>query len=155
MFTISRVPSMHVLCMAGEPCMYHAWKGEPCMVHAWKGGAHACIMHERENHARSMHGMVDLCMYHAWYMHPCMEYVETCMFHVQNFQQGCYKLELVRAKSVSYSTVATCLLLVAHRWNYCTRNFDICCAYHSGEIHVLRTSHCCICFHNTCLYTVV
>ena len=21
-------------------------------------------------------------------MHPCMEYVETCMFHVQNFQQG-------------------------------------------------------------------
>ena len=41
----------------------------------------------------------------------------------------------------SYGTVAICLLLVAHRWDYHTTTFDSCCAYRSGKIHVLRISY--------------
>ena len=36
--------------------------------------------------------------------------------------------------------------MVTHRWNCHTRKFDSCCAYRSGEIRVLRTSPCSICF---------
>ena len=64
--------TMHASCMeGGDSCMHQAWKGEPCMFHGWNG--------------RRVHVS---CMIHAWYMHPCMKYVETCMFQVQNFQQG-------------------------------------------------------------------
>ena len=59
--------------------------GAKIIVYSIRGSFHVCTMHERENHARSMHGMVDcVCTMHV----SCMEYVETCMFHVQNFQQG-------------------------------------------------------------------
>ena len=54
------------------------------MLHAWKGQAHACIMHGRENHARSMHGMVDLCMYHAWIMH------DTCIHAWNTLKHACF-----------------------------------------------------------------
>ena len=45
----------------------------------------------------------------------------------------CCKLELVRAKSF---LVPIALPLVVHRQNYHTCNFDSCCAYRSGEIHL-------------------
>ena len=72
-------------CMeGGGSCMKHAWFSFPCMIHAWKGQAHACIMHGRENHARSMHGMVDLCMYHAWIMH------DTCIHAWNTLKHACF-----------------------------------------------------------------
>ena len=59
----------------------------------------------------------------------------------------CCKLELVEPRAcLSYGTVAICLPWVAHRWNCHTSKFGSCCAYRSGEIRVLRISHCCICF---------
>ena len=77
--------------------MLHAWKGRfmhaSCMLHAWRGETHSCIMHAWMEEPCMFHGWNGRhvhvsCMYHARYMHLCMRYVETCMFHVQNFQQG-------------------------------------------------------------------
>ena len=62
------------------PCMYYAWGAN----HAWKGEAHACNMHKRENHAHSMHGMVDLCMYHACIMH------DTCIHAWNTLKHACF-----------------------------------------------------------------
>ena len=56
--------------------------GAKIIVHSIRGPFNACPMHEKENYARSMHGMVDLCMHHAWIMHDTCIHARNTLKHV-------------------------------------------------------------------------
>ena len=92
--------TMHASCMeGGDSCMHHAWKREPCMFHGWNG---RCV--------------------HV----SCMRYVETYMFHVQNFQQGKHrKIQPKKVKhQANYQRPERCFV----------RLFKACCAHHPPKV---------------------